>query len=279
VLDDSGKLTGMLSMHELFRAKDSDRVGKVCQRTSLLWVNPYKHQERAVYKALKHNIKAVPVVDHDRTFLGTIPSDTLLKVLYKETHEDLLRHAGIERSHPLFDNVITMPLWLSVFHRLPWLLIGLLGGILAAKVVGFFEHTLQQNIVLAAFIPLIVYMSDAVGTQMEAFIIRDLAVDRHLKFGRYVFRQLLVVSSVGLVCSGFLYVACLMFYPGTNLAPVVATALFASVLSSIITGLLIPFIFSRFRADPANASGPIATIIQDILSLLIYFAVATIMLE
>jgi magnesium transporter len=279
VLDDSGKLTGMLSMHDLFRASGSTRVGEACNRTNLHSVHPLTNQERAAYMALRHELKAVPVVDHDRTFLGAISSDVLLKILYETTHEDLMRRAGIGASHPMFDNVLTMPLRRSIMHRLPWLLIGLIGGLAAAKVVGFFEHTLEQNIVLAAFIPLIVYMSDAVGTQMEAFIIRDLAVDRHLKFGMYVLRQLLVVSAVGVVCSAFIYGATVVFYPASGLGLIIALALFAAILSSIVTGLLIPFLLSRFRADPANASGPIATIIQDLLSLVIYFTVATLMMR
>ncbi len=278
VLDDSRKLTGAISMHRIFQEKPSSVVGEVCTRTGLLWVHPGHHQEQAAFLALRHGIKAVPVVDDDRTFLGAIPGDALLHVLYKETHDDLLRRAGVERSHPLFDNVVTMPLWLSVLHRLPWLLIGLLGGILAAKVVGAFERTLAENLVLAAFMPLVVYMGDAVGTQMEAFIIRDLAMDRHLRFGHYLMRQILVVSSVGLVCSVFLYGASLFLYPASGVGGIVAIAMFVTVLSSIVTGLLIPYLFSRFRSDPANASGPIATIVQDILSLLIYFTVASVML-
>lgn len=278
VLDDSGKLTGMLSMHELFRAKGSTRVGEACTRSHLLWVHPLKHQERAVYKALKHGIKAVPVVDPDRTFLGAIPSDTLLKILYKETHEDLLRRAGFERGHPLFDNVLTLPLWVSLLHRLPWLLIGLLGGLLTAEVVGFFEHTLQQNLVLAAFIPLIVYMSSAAGMQTEALLIRDLAIDRHIPFGKYFVRQSFIVLGIAAACAGTLYGASRFLKYSHDISTVLGIALFAAIVSSVFTGLLVPFLFSRFRADPANASGPIATIIQDLLSLVIYFGVASAML-
>ncbi len=278
VLDDSRKLTGVISLHELFRAKPSAAVGDVCTRTGLFWVHPGRHQSEAAHVAMRNGIKEVPVVDHDRTFLGVITGDALLHLLYKQTHDAMLQGAGVDGMHPLFDNVLTMPLWRSVLHRLPWLLIGLLGGILAAKVVGIFEQTIAHNLVLAAFMPLVVYMGDAVGTQMEAFIIRDMAVDRHLRFARYLLRQIIVVSTVGLICAVFLYGATLVFYPHSGVSVAVAVAMFATVLSSIFTGLLIPYVFTCFRSDPANASGPIATIVQDILSLLIYFAVATALL-
>ncbi len=278
VLDDSRKLTGVISLHELFRAKQSAAVGDVCTRSGLLWVHPGHHQEEAAYLALQNGIKAVPVVDHDRTFLGSIPGDTLLHILYKETHEDMLRRAGVHHGHPLFDNVLTLPLHTSILHRLPWLLLGLLGGIFAAEVVGFFEQTLSQNLILAAFIPLVVYMSSAVGTQTEAFIIRDLAFDRKIPFMRYFFRQLTVTAVISLCCAGAFTLMSLLLHGNARVSVTIGLALSIAVMSSLLTGLLIPYLFSRFRSDPANASGPIATIVQDILSLLIYFVVATMML-
>lgn len=274
VLDDSDKLTGVLSIRELFLHPSSARIGEVCRRKDLLSVHPVTHQERAAYMALRHGIKAVPVIDHDHTFLGAIGSDRLLRILYKETHEDLLRRAGVHHRHPMFDSILTLPLHTSILHRLPWLLLGLVGGVFAAQVVSFFEHTLERNLIIAAFIPLIVYMSGAVGAQTVAFIIRDLALDRKIPFLRYFLRQLFVVTVIGTVCALALFGLSMMLYGNMQVSAVLAVSLVAAVLSSLVTGLLIPILFSRFRADPANASGPVATIIQDILSLVIYFLIA-----
>lgn len=274
VLDDARKLTGILSMHDLFSHAPAATVGKVCRRSGLQHVHPATHQERAAYIALKHGIKAVPVIDRDHVFLGAIHSDALLRILYKETHEDLLQRAGVHHGHPLFDNVLTLPLHTSVLHRLPWLILGLIGGVVAAQVVGAFERTLESNILLAAFIPLIVYMSSAVGTQTEVFIIRDLAMDRKIPFHAYFMRQAIVVGSLGALCAAFLFGLSAILYGDIPVSLVLAASLFAAVSSSLITGLLIPLLFSRFRADPANASGPVATIVQDIMSLVIYFLIA-----
>ncbi len=274
VLDDSRKLTGILSMHELFRYAPGTVIGSICRRKDILHVHPGTHQERAAYIALKHGIKAVPVIDRDHVFLGAIAGDALLRILYKETHEDLLRRAGVHHGHPMFDNVLTLPLHISILHRLPWLILGLIGGVVAAQVVGAFERTLESNILLAAFIPLIVYMSSAVGTQTEAFIIRDLAMDRRIPFHAYFIRQAAVVASLGALCAAFLFGLSAILYGDTAVSTVLAVSLFAAVSSSLVTGLLIPLLFSRFRADPANASGPVATIVQDILSLVIYFVIA-----
>ncbi|KKQ86927.1 MAG: Mg2+ transporter [Candidatus Woesebacteria bacterium GW2011_GWB1_38_8b] len=155
------------------------------------------------------------------------------------------------------DNIFHLSLKVAIRHRLPWLGLGLFGGILASGIVGNFEEIISKNLVLAAFIPLIVYMSDAVGTQMESFAIRDFALHKNLNFFKYFF--LFVIA----------------FHTDLKLAFVISVSMFFSIISSVITGLLFPRYFNRHRLDPANASGPIATITQDILSIVIYFTIAS----
>jgi len=279
VLDEAGKLIGILSLKDV--VGDSSRTKKawqLCKKEQLVTVKPWTDQERVAYLALKHNIKAVPVVDADHTFLGVIPSDAILHILYKETHEDLMRRAGIHSGHAPFDDVLSMPIGRSLLHRLPWLLIGLLGGVLTARVIGLFEETLEQNLILAAFIPLIVYMSDAVGTQMEAFIIRDIAVDHRLPFLRYFGKQLFIVFLIAVLFGVLIFLAGSLLSDNPAISMVLAVSLFGAVCSSVFTGLLIPYGFHKLRMDPANASGPVATIIQDLLSIVIYFGIAAALL-
>jgi magnesium transporter len=177
------------------------------------------------------------------------------------------------------DDILKISIRKSVFHRLPWLIIGLIGGILTARIVDAFEVTLEKNIFLAAFIPLIVYMSDAVGTQMEAFAIRDFAIQSHLDFIRYFVRQMVVVTLIGFILSIGLFGICIFLLDqGRAVGLVLGISLFAAVMSSLLTGLFIPYIFRRIRLDPANASGPIATIIQDLISVMIYLSIAQIFL-
>lgn len=275
VLDRDGRFVGVMSMKDLYGAGKALKVGKVCKKDSLVSVHPDASQERVVYLALKHNIKAVPVVDEHRLFLGAVLNDTILTILYKEAHEDLLHMAGITHPHAVHSNVLDTPLLTSMFHRLPWLLVGMIGGVLSAKVIGLFENTLQQNLILATFIPLIVYMSDAVGTQMEAYMIRDLARDNELPFVRYFLRQLAIVVLMALLLGGALFVVGSLLYGESSLAATLGISLAAAIASSVCTGLLVPYAFSRMKMDPADASGPIATIMQDLLSVVIYFSVAT----
>jgi len=174
-----------------------------------------------------------------------------------------------------YDNVLNIPIFRSIKHRLPWLILGLVGGMLGAGIVNQFEGLLSRYLILASFIPLIVYMADAVGTQMEAFIIRDLAVNPKLKFFAYFWRQASIVVLIGILASALLFLGAEMIFHNFVISLVLGIALFLAILTSLVTGLIVPYLFGKLRLDPANASGPIATIIQDILSVLVYFSVAT----
>lgn len=276
ILDGAGKLTGVISIKEVFHSPKT-AIAKSLSPKKLITAHAHTDQERAAHLALKNNLKEIPVVTKDNTFLGVVPNDTVLEILYQEGIENMLRLSGVTQMPP-YDNIFKLPLIVSLKHRVPWLIVGLLGGILAAGIVSQFEATLSKNLILAAFIPLVVYMADAVGTQMEAFIIRDLAVDPALSFAKYLGRQASIVLIMGIGISGLLYAASLMLYRNPEVSFVLGMALFFAILTSLVTGLIIPFIFSKIRLDPANASGPIATIIQDVTSVLVYFLVAALIL-
>lgn len=278
VLDNRKHLVGVLSVRDVFMHPFSKKAKDVAKKSSLIYLHPEASQERAAYLALQHNIKAIPVIDKDHLFLGEITADSILTILHKEMHEDTLRRAGIGHAADMKSAIFTLPIHTSIRHRIPWLILGLLGGLLAAKVVGFFEEILSTNLVLAAFIPLIVYMSDAVGTQMEAYIIRDLAVEGSIPFGKYLARHLLVVFCIATIIAALLMVSYSILTGQIHLAAVLSIALFIAILSSVCTGLIIPYTLSKFGVDPADSSGPVATIIQDILSIVIYFSIAQLLL-
>ncbi len=274
ILDHKQKLKGVLSVKEIFR-QPKDKVVDRIMNKKLIAVRSHTDQERLVYIAIKHNIKAVPVTDSNGVFLGAVLSDKVLNVLYQEAREDLMKRAGIYKAEANYDNVSKIPLWRAVKHRLPWLFLGLLGGLLTAQIIGQFQATLAESIVLASFIPLIVYMADAIRTQMETFIIRDLAVNPMLNFGTYITRQFSLLMLISLIVSCSIFATIYVFQRDIKIAMVLGLSLFIAISSSFVTGLLIPYFLGRLKFDPANASGPVATIIQDLLSVTIYFLVAS----
>lgn len=275
VLDAHGRLAGLLSMSDLYRHAPTVTAGAVCKRAPIVHVRAESHQERAAYLALQHNIKAVPVVDRDHRFLGVIPSDAILGILYKEMHEDYFHMVGVRHPHAVSSSVMELTLGQSLRHRLPWLIIGMLGGLLSAAVIKLFEETLARNLVLASFIPLVVYMSGAVAVQTQAYIIRDIALGRVESFARYLVRQLSIVFLIALVIGALLTGAAYLIHGHTGVSVTLGLTLAAAIGSSVFTGLLTPFLFSRANLDPADASGPITTIIQDLLSVAIYLGIAT----
>lgn len=174
------------------------------------------------------------------------------------------------------DNPMRLKVLTSVRHRLPWLILGLSGGLLAAQIISSFEEILSQNLLLASFIPLVVYISDAVGTQMESFVIRDIAIHKGgIHFVKYFTKQFVIVTVMGILLAGGLYGLTLFIHHSPNLSLAITLSMFFAIESSIFTGIILPVLFRRVRLDPANASGPIATIVQDILSVTIYFLVAS----
>jgi len=277
IVQKNGQLAGVISIKDILRQPKQISVEQVMTK-KIITAHPYTDQEKVADLAFKNNIKAVPIVDKAGIFLGIVPNDVVLKIAYDEAREDILKLSGVSHHHKENDDILQLSLPVLLKHRLPWLLIGLLGGVLTAQTVRLFENTLAENLILAAFIPLIVYMSDAVGTQMESFIIRDLSLNEHLPFIRYFFRQLQIVVIIGLLLSVALLVLSGWLYHNWLVAQVLGIALFSAIFSSVITGLIIPYFFSRLKLDPANASGPVATIIQDFLSIMIYFIIASLFL-
>jgi magnesium transporter len=273
ITDSSNTLVGAISIKELFRSHKSTPVKSV-MTTNLVTVRMHTSEERSALLALKHNLKAIPVVDTDNHLLGVIPSDLIINVLHKENVEDLLQFAGVHRFKDPAKDLIVANAGTIIKKRFPWLVVGLLGGLTAAAIVGFFEETIKTEIALVAFIPAIAYLADAVGTQSQTIFIRSLSIDHALKLGPYIWREVKVALGLAITL-GIIMGGIGMVVGSSPLALVLGLAFFAAINMSVITALFFPWMFTKMKMDPAIASGPFATTIRDITSLLIYFAIAT----
>jgi magnesium transporter len=241
----------------------------------LVTARPHSDRERVALLALKHNLKAIPIVDKDGHFLGVVPSDTILDILHTESIEDTLKAAGIHSSPEEHDAILASKTGVNVRRRLPWLIAGLLGGFGAAGLVRTFEEALSADLLLAAFIPTIVYMADAVGTQVQTVLIRALAVEHDAFPLRRYFRREAAVNIVLSVLLGVLAgLIGAFFFNAPQLGVILGLSLLATILAASAVAATLPFLMLRFRVDPAVASGPLATIIRDLMSLLIYFLIA-----
>lgn len=164
-----------------------------------------------------------------------------------------------------------------IYRRLPWLVIGLLGGVVGSFLVSRYESILVENISLAFFLPVIVYMSDAVATQTETIFVRDLAEHR-ANFLKYLSKELFIGIYLGLILGVLMGLIAKIWLGNTEIALTVGIAMFINVLIAPVLALVMPEILFKERTDPALGAGPITTVIQDIVSLLIYFLVASLIL-
>jgi magnesium transporter len=269
---DDGKLVGVLRVEELFGALGDEKVGDIMDADPPV-VAPGIDQEKAAWKAVQHGESALAVIDDGGRFVGFIPPDLLLAILLHEHDEDMARFGGFMRNSSMARTASEEPVLKRFWHRVPWLLVGLFGALLAADIVGAFEQQLQANVMLAFFIPGIVYLADAVGTQTEALVIRGLSVG--VPIGRVVRSEILTGLFVGLALA-------LAFFPlgwwrwgDGNLVIAVALAILAACATASAVALTLPWLLNRIDVDPAFGSGPLATVLQDLLSVIIYLQIAT----
>jgi magnesium transporter len=178
IVSENRVLAGVVSVRELFQANSITPLAQFCTK-KLIVARPHTDQERVARLALHHGIKAVPVVSASHEFIGAVPSDTILSILDAEHHEDMLRTSGISLIGHQY--VSTSPgVWQSITARLPWLIVGLGGGGVAAAVVAYFETSIAAIVLLAAFIPAVVYLADAVWITDSVGI--DTCVGSHTRY-------------------------------------------------------------------------------------------------
>ena len=265
-----GRLEGVVPMASLIAAGEV-RLAELMRR-DFPRVTPDIDQEHAASLALHHTVDALPVVDKDGRALGVMPSQALLQVLRREHVEDLHVLSGIQRETSQARHAIEDPPLRRVRHRLPWLLAGLAGAGVATVAMAGFESTLSTHIAVAFFVPGIVYLADAIGTQSEAVAVRGLSLTR-AGIGHLLAGELRTGMAIGATLGLIAFLPVWVVFGELRLAAAVATAIFAAGTVAAALGLLLPWWIARARRDPALGSGPIATVIQDILSLLVYFAV------
>lgn len=269
------RLMGLIRVEDLFGASRGQRASEVMD-TDPPTVVLGEDQQVAAWKAVRHGESTLIVVDDSGRFLGMIPPSTLLRVLLTEHEEDMSRLGGFVHDAAAARQASAEPVVRRYLHRMPWLLVGLAGAFVAASIVGSFERQLEANVLLAFFVPGIVYMADAVGTQTETLIIRGLSVG--VPVGRVVRRELVTGLLVGATIAAAFFPVAVWRWGDAPVAVAAALALLAACSTATVVAMALPWVIHRFGRDPAFGSGPLATVVQDLLSILVYFAVAVVVI-
>jgi magnesium transporter len=239
-------------------------------------VLPDTDQETVAAVALAARTSVVPVADTGGRFLGIVPPLAIIDVLHREHDEDVRRLVGITERAGAATSALTVSPRRRAASRLPWLLAGLGGCFLSAVVMAGFEHRLAETIAVAFFVPAIVYLADAIGTQTEAVAVRGLSLER-LPLKAILVGELATGALLGLLLGALAFPAIALLF-GVRLAAAVGISIFAAGALASVIGLFFPWLLSRYGYDPAFGSGPIATIVQDVLSLIVYFAAVSLLM-
>jgi magnesium transporter len=269
VVNDENVLLGILSLKSLLLANANNRVKDL-----------YDHEVRSVQTGMpseevaqimeKYDLIVLPVVDSMGRLMGRITIDDVVDVIRDEAERDYQLASGITTDVETTDS----PGRLSR-ARLPWLVIGLLGGIFTAGVISRFEGDIQINPEMAFFIPLIGAMAGNVGIQSSAIIVQGIASNSLglESTGRKLIKELLVALMNGMIISSLLFTYNFLFSDSLALTFTVSSALFIVIIFAALFGTLIPLLLNKLRIDPALATGPFITTMNDIMGLVIYFSI------
>jgi len=267
------RFVAIVPIERLLASADETSVGELAETPVI--VQPEADLEAAARAAARSGGRGVAVVDADGRFHGLVPPDRLLELLELEHEEDLARLGGFLRGASSARSASLEPVARRLWHRLPWLGLGLLGAMASAVVVGAYEDEIREQVLLAFFLPAVVYMADAVGTQTETVVIRGMALGIPVR--AVIARELLT----GLVIAGLLGAAFFAFafsiWGESDVAAAVGVALAISCSIASLVAMALPYGLARLGRDPAFGSGPLATVVQDLLSIVAYFAVASLL--
>jgi len=273
VVDTAGRARGIVEIAHLFAAGSGQPVGELTSSRFLPAVSIDTDREEAASMAIRAGVSALAVCDAEGRFAGAVPADALMSILRDEHLEDLHHMVGILGRSEAAKQALTGPPHRRALYRMPWLLIGMVGSAAATAIMARFEYALAAHIAVAFFIPAIVYLADAVGTQSEAVAVRGLSLtgtDLLPLLAGEVGTGVLIGAALGSVAFPLIWLA----FASLPLAASVALALLVTCSIATTAGLLLPWLFSRLGYDPALGSGPVATVIQDVISLAVYFLIA-----
>ena len=269
VVDSEQRLKGTLSLKSFLYASDDTLIKDIFQSDPIS-VEVEDEAESVASKMEKYDLVVIPVVNEKGELLGRITIDDALDVIKEEAEKDYQMASGISEKVESTDSLFVISR-----ARLPWLLIGMLGGILGAYVIGMFEGHIRENAVMASFIPLILAMGGNVGVQSSAIIVQSLANNtlNYDSIAKKMLKELFVALFNGLICSFIALIFCWITKSDFDLALTIGVSLVAVFTYAGLFGTFVPLVLNKYDIDPALATGPFITTTNDIIGLLIYFLI------
>lgn len=271
VVDEDKRLSGIVTLRDLIVSDEDTLIGSIMNER-VVSVSVSEDQEEVARMIKDYDFLAMPVVDFQQHLLGIITVDDIIDVLDEEASDDYSKLAAVSDMDTFDKGPFT-----AAKKRLPWLILLTFLGMFTANLMGMFEATLDKVALLAVFIPLIAGMAGNSGTQALAVAVRGIAtgdIEEESKM-RLLFREAGTGLITGIVC-GVVVIGLVYFWKGELLiGALVGAAVFSSIFVATLAGSFIPLLIHRLKIDPAVASGPFITTLNDIISILIYLGLAT----
>ncbi|MGQ3684661.1 MAG: magnesium transporter [Candidatus Loosdrechtia sp.] len=276
VIDRHELLLGVITLTDVILSEPSDPIEKIMIK-DIVTLNPYDDRERASEIMQEYDITILPVVDSNGVMLGIVTIDDVFDVAVEETTEDFQKSSAVTPFTTSYRGTSIFQL----FHkRIVWLILLVFANLASSGVIATFEETLTSYIVLAFFIPLLIDSGGNAGSQSATLMIRSIATG-DVAISQW-FRTFMKEIGVGLtlgIAMGSAATVLGLFHGGYQIGLVVGISMMSIILIANLIGASLPFIFSRFKMDPAIASGPLVTTIVDVCGLFFYFTIARILLR
>jgi magnesium transporter len=275
VVDKMKKLIGVLSLRTLIVADDETMIAEIMD-DRVVSVLVTEDQEEVARQIRDYNFLAMPVVDFQNHLRGIITVDDIIDVMEEEASDDYSKLAGVSD----INRVDKSPLS-AAKKRLPWLIILLFMGMMTASLIGRFEEALSQKAILAVFIPLIGGMAGNTGTQALAVAIRGIATGELNEESKWklILREAGTGLITGTTCGIVSTIVVFVWQGDFMLGLLVGISIFSTLTIATLAGSLVPLLMHKMKIDPAVASGPFITTINDIISILVYFGLATLLMD
>ncbi|OPL17129.1 MAG: hypothetical protein AVO38_05880 [delta proteobacterium ML8_D] len=275
VVDNLKRLAGVVSLKDLVIEAPDRKISEI-MNPEVISVDVNKDQEDVAQLFKRYDLVDIPVVDANYLLVGRITHDDIIDVMEKEVDEDLSLMTGVIGQEIAEESTLKISK-----ARLPWLITGVFGGIVAAAVINQFETSLETVIALSFFFPVIMAVGGNTGTQAATIVVRGMATGdiRFVSIRKRLWLEMKVAFVNGIICGILLGLIVGSWLSDFGLGTIVALAGVLIILNSGFTGSAVPFILRKLNIDPALATGPIITTLNDILSLLIYLGLMTLFLR
>jgi magnesium transporter len=273
VVDKEDKLVGRLSLKDLIIAKSEQKIADI-SKAKVDAVNVNENVEEVARIMAKYDLEAIPVVNNNNVLLGRITIDDIVDVLKEEADKDYQMAAGLTQDVDSDDSIFEL-----TKARLPWLFLGLIGGVGAFIIMEGFQDVFSTYATLFFFTPLIAAMAGNVGVQSSAIIVQGLANDDVKgSINSRLLKEMLLAALNGLILAAFLFLFVWVYESKVDLALAISTSLVVVIIIAGLIGTFVPLFLNKRGIDPAIATGPFITTSNDIFGILIYFMIAKIIL-